>query len=146
MAIGVQKNTGANTGRRSKRSYQPMAEMNITPFVDVMLVLLIIFMVAAPMMTQGIQVALPKADAKPIEQDKPVEITLKNNGEIYVGSALVPLENLVGRLQAVQENRENASILLRAESSLNYGEVMKVMAALQGAGMVDVGLVTEPSL
>jgi biopolymer transport protein TolR len=146
MAIGVQKNTGANTGRRSKHSYQPMAEMNITPFVDVMLVLLIIFMVAAPMMTQGIQVALPKADAKPIEQDKPVEITLKNNGEIYVGSALVPLENLVGRLQAVQENRENASILLRAESSLNYGEVMKVMAALQGAGMVDVGLVTEPSL
>ena len=134
-----------SSGRRGRRSYQPMAEMNITPFVDVMLVLLIIFMVAAPMMTQGVQVALPKADAKPIEQDKPVEITLKNDGRIFVGSAEVPLENLIARLQAVQENRENASILLRADSTMNYGQVMQVMAALQSAGMVDVGLVTEPA-
>ena len=142
MAMGMNN----NAGRRGKRGYQPMAEMNITPFVDVMLVLLIIFMVAAPMMTQGVQVALPKADAKPIEQDKPVEITLTRNGEIFVGSTKVPMESLIARLQAVQENRDNASILLRAESNLNYGEVMKVMAALQGAGMVDVGLVTEPAL
>jgi biopolymer transport protein TolR len=135
---------GQQPGRPGRRRYAPISEMNITPFVDVMLVLLIIFMVAAPMMTQGVQVALPKADAKPIEQDKPVEITLKPEGRIYVGSALVPMENLIARLQVVQENRENASILLRADARMDYGSVMKVMAALQAAGMVDVGLVTEP--
>ncbi len=130
--------------KSSRARYTPMSEMNITPFVDVMLVLLIIFMVAAPMMTQGVQVALPKADAKPIEQDKPIEITLKSDGTIFVGSALVPMESLLDRLQVVQENRENASILLRADSTMDYGSVMKIMAALQAAGMVDVGLVTAP--
>ena len=132
-------------GHKGHRVYRPVAEMNITPMVDVMLVLMIIFMVAAPMMTQGVQVALPKADAKPIEQEKPVEILLKKDGTIQVGSSVVAKEDLVSRLQAIQEGRDSAAILLRADKDMNYGTVMEIMAALQVAGMVDVGLVTEPT-
>ena len=129
--------------RRGRPGHRPlMSELNVTPMVDVMLVLIIIFMVAAPMLTQGVQVALPKADAQPIEQDQPVELTLKKDGTVYVGSTQVPRDALVARLQAVQENREQASIILRADKELGYGAVMEVMAALQAAGMVDVGLVT----
>jgi biopolymer transport protein TolR len=142
MAMGINASTGS--GRRRKR-YGLVAEMNITPFVDVMLVLLIIFMVAAPMLTQGVQVALPKADAKPIEQDQPVEVNLKADGRIFISQQEVPFDALVARLQIIQENRKEASILLRADENLNYGAVMKIMAALQAAGMVDVGMVTEPS-
>ena len=133
------------SGHKGHRVYRPVAEMNITPMVDVMLVLMIIFMVAAPMMTQGVQVALPKADAKPIEQEKPVEILLKKDGTIQVGSSVVAKEDLVSRLQAIQEGRDSAAILLRADKDMNYGTVMEIMAALQVAGMVDVGLVTEPT-
>lgn len=133
------------SGHKGHRVYKPVAEMNITPMVDVMLVLMIIFMVAAPMMTQGVQVALPKADAKSIEQDKPVEILLKKDGTVQIGSAQVAREDLVARLQAIQEGRDSAAILLRADKDINYGTVMEIMAALQMAGMVDVGLVTEPT-
>lgn len=133
------------SSHKGHRVYKPVAEMNITPMVDVMLVLLIIFMVAAPMMTQGVQVALPKADAKPIEQEKPVEIMLKKDGTISIGSAVVDRASLVTRLQAIQEGRDTAAILLRADKDMDYGSVMEVMAALQMAGMVDVGLVTDPT-
>ncbi len=133
------------SGHKGHRVYRPVAEINITPMVDVMLVLMIIFMVAAPMMTQGVQVALPKADAKSIEQDKPIEIILRRDGTVQVGSAVVPQEDLVARLQAIQEGRDSAAILLRADKDISYGSVMQVMAALQVAGMVDVGLVTEPT-
>lgn len=132
------------SGHKGHRIYRPVAEINITPMVDVMLVLMIIFMVAAPMMTQGVQVALPKANAKPIEQNKPVEISIKKDGAIYVGSALVPRDQLVTRLQTIQQGRDEASILLRADKDMNYGTVMEVMAVLQAAGMVDVGMVTDP--
>ncbi|TKW61658.1 MAG: biopolymer transporter ExbD [Blastochloris viridis] len=133
------------SGHKGHRVYKPVAEMNITPMVDVMLVLMIIFMVAAPMMTQGVQVALPKADAKSIEQEKPVEILLKKDGTVQIGSAEVARADLVARLQAIQEGRDSAAILLRADKDINYGTVMEIMAALQMAGMVDVGLVTEPT-
>lgn len=132
------------SGHKGHRVYKPMSEMNITPMVDVMLVLMIIFMVAAPMMTQGVQVALPKADAKPIDQDKPIEIMLKKDGTVNVGSAVVPRDQLVARLQAIQEGRDSAAILLRADKDIDYGTVMQIMAALQAAGMVDVGLATDP--
>ena len=137
---------GMNLGpsrHKGHRVYRPVAEINVTPMVDVMLVLLIIFMVAAPMLTQGVQVALPKADAKPIEQNQPVEVSIKKDGTIFVGSAQVPREALVERLKLVQENRKEASIVLRADKDMPYGSVMELMAALQQAGMVDVGLVTE---
>lgn len=137
MAALLQRQTGKRKG------YAPMAEMNVVPFIDVMLVLLIIFMVAAPMLTQGVQVQLPKANAKPIEQDKPVEVTLAANGIIKIGSSEVTLDQLLPRLQAIQSNRDNVAVLIRADKSLDYGSVMKVMAALQASGMVDVGLATE---
>lgn len=133
------------SGHKGHRVYRPVAEINVTPMVDVMLVLLIIFMVAAPMLTQGVQVALPKANAKPIEQAKPVEITLKKDGVIMVGSSEVSREGLVERLQIIQEGRDEASILLRADKDMGYGSVMEIMAMLQAAGMVDVGLVTVPT-
>jgi biopolymer transport protein TolR len=132
------------SGHKGHRVYRPVAEINITPMVDVMLVLMIIFMVAAPMMTQGVQVALPKADAKPIEQNKPVEISIKKDGTIFVGSSQVAKDQLITRLQTIQEGRDEASILLRADKDMNYGTVMEVMAMLQAAGMVDVGMVTDP--
>lgn len=132
------------SNHKGHRVYRPVAEINVTPMVDVMLVLLIVFMVAAPMLTQGVQVALPQANAKPIEQNQPVEISLNKDGTIYVGSTRVPREALVERLKVIQENRKEASIVLRADKDMNYGTVMEIMAALQGAGMVDVGLVTEP--
>ena len=128
-----------------KHTIEQTADINITPFIDILLVLMIIFMVAAPMMTQGVQVALPKADAKPIEQEKPVEIMLKKDGTVSIGSTVVAREELVTRLTAIQEGRDSAGILLRADKDINYGTVMEIMAALQAAGMVDVGLVTEPS-
>ncbi|MCP5405751.1 MAG: protein TolR [Pseudomonadaceae bacterium] len=137
---------GMNLGpskHKGHRVYQPMAEINVTPMVDVMLVLLIIFMVAAPMLTQGVQVALPQANAAPIEQDKPVEVTLLADGSVRVGSSPVSREALVERLKLIQADRTEASIVLRADKALSYGSVMDVMAALQAAGMVDVGLVTE---
>lgn len=134
---------GGGKGRYASR-LKPMSDMNVTPFVDVMLVLLIVFMIAAPMMTQGVQVALPKANAKPIEQSQPIEVNLKKDGNIYISQQQVPMEALVERLRLIQENRKEASILLRADADLNYGAVMKIMAALQAAGMVDVGMVTEP--
>ena len=133
------------SAHKGHRVYRPVAEINITPMVDVMLVLLIIFMVAAPMLTQGVQVALPKADAKPIEQNKPVEITLKKDGSIMVGSTTVDKDQLIPRLQTIQEGRDEASIILRADKDISYGTVMQVMAALQAAGMVDVGMVTVPA-
>lgn len=139
---------GMNLGpssHKGRRIYRPVAEINITPMVDVMLVLLIIFMVTAPMMTQGVQVALPKADAKQIDQNKPVEVSLKRDGTIYVGSTPLTREQLVPRLQAIQEGRDEASIVLRADKDIAYGAVMEVMAALQAAGMVDVGMVTQPA-
>ena len=131
------------SNHRGHRVYRPVAEINVTPMVDVMLVLLIVFMVAAPMLTQGVQVALPQANAKPIEQNQPVEVTLKRDGTIYVGSSQVAREALVDRLKLIQENRKEASIVLRGDKDMNYGTVMEIMAALQAAGMVDVGLVTE---
>lgn len=133
------------SAHKGHRVYRPIAEINVTPMVDVMLVLLIIFMVAAPMMTQGVQVALPKADAKPIQQNKPVEISIKKDGTIYVGSTQVEKEGLVDRLKTIQKGRDEASIVLRADRDMNYGMVMEVMATLQAAGMVDVGLVTDPN-
>ena len=100
MAMKSGGESGGRRGRR-RRGGAVMNEINMTPFIDVVLVLLIIFMVAAPMMTQGVQVALPKANAKPIEQSKPVEVTIKRDGRLFVGSAEVPKEGLVAAIPAV---------------------------------------------
>ena len=145
MAGGLMAN-GRRQGRQRLRRFNLQAEINITPFVDVMLVLLIIFMVSAPLMTQGVQVALPQTQAAPITStDDPIQVSIKRDGSFFLEQRRVSATELGARLQALQQLRPNAQILLRADKDVPYGRVMQVMSSLQSAGLVDVGLVTEPT-
>lgn len=139
---------GPLLSRSQAKSYQkrPMAEINITPFVDVMLVLLVVFMITAPLITQGVSINLPEVDNEPItEQKEPIQITIKATGAIYIQAQKVERSALPSRLKAIRDARkEAASILLNADKAVDYGTVMGVMSELQAAGLVDVGLVTAP--
>lgn len=133
-----------NRNGRLKR-YGTVSEINVTPFVDVMLVLLIVFMISAPLMTQGVQVSLPETAAAPIqEQEDPIQVTIRKDGSYYLEQRRVDEADLLRRLQAIQKVRPKASIIMRADKNVSYGRVMQVMSALQTAGLTDVGLVTEP--
>jgi biopolymer transport protein TolR len=122
-----------------------MADINVTPFVDVMLVLLIVFMITAPLMTQGVDVALPEVENVPIhDASEPLEVSIKSNGSIYLQARKVGLEALPARLKAVTRVRDKTMILVRADKNVPYGRVMQVMGALQSAGLHNVGLVTQP--
>lgn len=129
--------------RRARR--KPMAEINVTPFVDVMLVLLIIFMVAAPLLQVGVPVELPKTAATPLpgEEEEPLTITLAADGSVVLMSTPVSRDELVVRLRAVIEERKDDKIFLRADGGLAYEAVVQVMGALNAAGFRDIGLVTE---
>ena len=133
-------------GGKFSRRQQPIASINMTPFIDVVLVLLIVFMVTAPMLTQGVDVDLPEVTTAPLnESQQPLEVSIKSNGQIYLQARQVPLAKLAARLKAIQGARENqTSVLLRADKNVNYGQVMSVMGHLQTAGIYNVGLVTEP--
>jgi biopolymer transport protein TolR len=122
-----------------------MSEINVTPMVDVMLVLLIIFMVAAPLLTVGVPIELPKTAAAPLptEQEEPLTIALTADGEILVQNAAVSRAELVPLLRAVSEERQSDKIFLRADGALPYEGVMQVMGALNAGGFRDIGLVTE---
>lgn len=124
---------------------RPMAEINVTPFVDVMLVLLIIFMVAAPMLTVGVPIELPKTAAQPLatEQEEPLTIALSSEGKIVLQNIEIKNENLIEKLVAVAEERTNNKVFLRADASVNYAAVMEVMGALNAAGFNNIGLVTD---
>ena len=138
----------APIGKRSSRGsrYNAITEINITPFVDVMLVLLVVFMITAPMMTQGVQVSLPQVENTEVKtQEDPIQVTIKEGGAVFVGVSEVDLENLPKKLKAIKEVRNNAQILLLADKDVAYGSVMTVMSALQTAGLVDVSMLTEPS-
>ena len=128
---------------RSKK--EPMSEINVTPFVDVMLVLLIIFMVAAPMLTVGVPIELPKTAAQPLatEQEEPLTIALSSEGKIVLQNIEIINENLIEKLVAVAEERTNNKVFLRADASVNYAAVMEVMGALNAAGFNNIGLVTD---
>ena len=146
MGAGVMKPADGGGGRRRRRSRsQPMAEINITPFVDVMLVLLIIFMVAAPLMTVGVPVELPKsaASALPPEQEEPLTVTITADGLTMIQETEVPFEELVARLQAIAAERESARIFLRADGTNDWNRVAAVMGALNAGGFSDIGLVTD---
>ncbi|MCC6304451.1 MAG: biopolymer transporter ExbD [Rhodobacteraceae bacterium] len=123
-----------------------MAEINVTPFVDVMLVLLIIFMVAAPLLTVGVPVALPEtaATALPQAPEPPLTVTLTADGRILVGEAETAEDALVPALRAAAEGRAGPRIYLRADGALAYERVVQVMGALNAGGFTDIGLVTEP--
>jgi biopolymer transport protein TolR len=124
---------------------QLMSEINVTPLVDVMLVLLIIFMVAAPMMTQGVDVNLPKTEAKNIKtSDEPLILTVNSKKEIFLESHKIPLENLGVKIQKIFENRRKKEVLLRADKDIPYGFVMNVIASVKKAGIEKLGMVTEP--
>ena len=122
-----------------------MSEINVTPFVDVMLVLLIIFMVAAPLMTVGVPVELPKtaATSLPAEQEEPLSITMTADGQVMIMMTEVPLDELVPRLQAIAAEREGDRVFLRADGAVPYAEVVTVMGALNRGGFSNIGLVTD---
>jgi biopolymer transport protein TolR len=122
-----------------------VSEINITPFVDVMLVLLIIFMVAAPLMTVGVPVELPKtaATSLPAEQEEPLSITMTAEGAVMIQMTEVPLNDLVPRLQAIASEREGDRIFLRADGAVPYADVVTVMGALNRGGFSNIGLVTD---
>ena len=122
-----------------------MSDINVTPFVDVMLVLLIIFMVTAPMMIQGIDVNLPQTTVKNIKtEEDPLIITITKDGEISLESYKTDMDDLEDKLKAIFKNRRNKEVLLRADKDLSYGYVVNVMASVHRAGIDKLGMVTEP--
>lgn len=137
---------GGGTGRRRRRGGAArMSEINVTPFVDVMLVLLIIFMVAAPMLTVGVPVELPRtsAGALPAEQEEPLSITLTADGTVLIMSSEIDPNDLIPRLRAVAAERRDNKVFLRADGSIPYERVVQVMGALNSGGFNNIGLVTE---
>jgi biopolymer transport protein TolR len=138
---------GTATGGRRRSGRRPvMAEINVTPLVDVMLVLLIIFMVSAPMLTVGVPIDLPQTQAKSLDQDKePLTVSVNGQGEVYLQDAQVPMDDLVAKLKAVTDARGGMDerIFVRGDRQVDYGTVMKVMGRLSSAGFRRVALVTE---
>ena len=132
------------TGRGGRRSYRPMADINVTPMVDVMLVLLIVFMVAAPLLTVGVPVDLPKSEAPAITENKePLVVTVNKDGQIYVQETPIQDDALVPKLQAITNNNPDAVIYVRGDKALNYGRVIEVMGFISSAGFNKVQLVAE---
>ncbi len=133
--------------RRVRRRHAPIAEINVTPFVDVMLVLLIIFMVAAPLLTVGVPIDLPETQAKPLEGDvEPVTVSVQADGRIYLQDEEVSADKLVTTLQAIAENGLNERIFVRGDQAADYGTMMQVMGRLNAAGYRRIGLVTLEDL
>ena len=121
-----------------------MSEINVTPFVDVMLVLLIVFMVTAPLLTVGIKVDLPKVKATALTDIKdPIEITIKLDGEIYIGESKVEIENLIPRLNAITEQNTEARIYIRGDRVVAYGRIIELMSIINSAGYIKVALITQ---
>ncbi len=124
-----------------------MSEINVTPFVDVMLVLLIIFMVTAPLIQQGIDVELPKTQSEGLTADEErLVVTVKRDGGVYVQRTEVPLDDLAPKLEAILETRRNKEVFLRADSRVAYGTVARTLASLRRAGASRIGMVTEPEM
>jgi biopolymer transport protein TolR len=141
MAGGIQHTSARGRGRLRRRA---MAEINVTPFVDVMLVLLIVFMVTAPLLTVGVPVDLPKTRAPALGQDRePLSITIKRDGTIFLQKEPIPESQLVDRLTAVAANGYNQRIFVRGDTQASYGKVMEVMGLLAAAGFTHIGLVTD---
>ena len=133
-----------NNGGNGRARYKPMSEINVTPMVDVMLVLLVIFMVAAPLLTVGVPVDLPQTKAPAInEQKEPLVITVNAEGKLFLQNSEIGDDQLVPRLQAITKNNPDADIYVRGDRAINYGRVMEVMGMVNAAGFNKVSLVTE---
>ena len=137
--------TGLGGGPRSASRYQPMSAINVTPFVDVMLVLLVVFMVAAPLLTVGVPVDLPQTQAPPVTEPKePLVITINSEGRIFIQDTDVPSESLVPRLGAITGNNPDALLYVRGDKAINYGRVLEVMSLVSSAGFRKVSLIAAP--
>jgi len=140
MAGGVM---GPGNGRKSR--YRPMADINVTPLVDVMLVLLIIFMVTAPMITSSVNVNLPQANAKPAPSDmKPITISVNAQGAVFLNNTQVELPNLVATLQQASQNNPDQRIFVRGDKDVPYGTMIQVMATITQGGFTKVALLAQP--
>jgi biopolymer transport protein TolR len=129
--------------KRSER--EPMSEINVTPFVDVMLVLLIIFMVTAPLLTVGVQVDLPETSADTLpEESEPLTLTINSKGEVFIQETKIEFNNLIKKILAVSKNRTDTRIYVRGDKTINYGRVLEVMGILSGSGFTKVALISEP--
>ena len=136
---------GFGNGRgNGSRRFQPMSEINVTPFVDVMLVLLVVFMVTAPLLTVGVEVNLPKTSADSLPgEDEPLTVSIDAEGTLYLQELEITLDELIPKLQAIAAERENMRIFVRGDKAIDYGRVMLVMGTINAAGFTKVGLVTE---
>jgi biopolymer transport protein TolR len=131
-------------GSNGRRRYRPMAEINVTPLVDVMLVLLIVFMITAPMITSGVNVNLPQANAKPVNSDaKPITITVNAQDQIYLQNSQVQLTNLVATLQQISQNNTDQRVFVRGDKDVSYGDMLQVMATITQGGFTKVALLAQ---
>lgn len=129
---------------RGKGRYKPLSEINVTPLVDVMLVLLIIFMVTAPLMTSGVSVDLPKTNAQPLNNDsQPLTVSIKANGDVFLAEEPVPLADVVGKLKAISKDNPERRIFVRGDKDLAYGRIMEVMGVITQGGFTHVALLAE---
>ena len=145
--MAIQANGGnrsRGTGQRGR--YRPLSEINVTPFVDVMLVLLIVFMVTAPLLTVGVDVNLPTNDGDDLPDGKIFYVSIKSDGSVYLQNQKVPLGKVAPRMQAVFKANPELTVYFRGDRNLDYGRVMDVVEALKDAGMQNLGLVTKPEV
>ena len=127
------------------KSKNPISEINVTPFVDVMLVLLIVFMVTAPLLTVGVQVDLPESSADSLpEEQEPLTLSINSKGEIYIQEHQVTYKKMIPKLLAIAKNRTDTRIYVRGDKNINYGRVLEIMGTLSGAGFSKVALISEP--
>jgi biopolymer transport protein TolR len=142
--MAMQMGGGGRGGFGGRRRHRPMSEINVTPMVDVMLVLLIIFMVTAPLMTSGVNVDLPKTNASPVNADtKPITVTIKADGSLFMGDDAVSTDQLVAKLQAAAQNDPTHRIFVRGDQHIDYGRVMQVMGTITSGGFTHVALLAE---
>ncbi|MCP5087097.1 MAG: protein TolR [Rhodobacteraceae bacterium] len=145
MGAGVMQRGGGSKRRRSHAKHKAMSEINVTPFVDVMLVLLIIFMVAAPLLTVGVRIELPKTAATPLpsEQEEPLALAMTADGQLVLQNAEIDRATLIPKLKAIAAERTDDKVFLRADGAVPYAEVMQIMGALNAGGFTNIGLVTD---
>lgn len=143
MGMSTASQGGAGGRRRRTRRHSPMSEINVTPFVDVMLVLLIIFMVAAPLLTVGVPIDLPETQADALNSEtQPITISVNESGQVFLQETEIPVDEVVAKLQAIARSGYDERIYVRGDRTADYGTVMRVMARISAAGYRRIGLVT----
>ena len=143
--MGASMNMGGPRAGRRGRRYKPMSEINVTPFVDVMLVLLIVFMISAPLLTAGVPLDLPQTKAQALEGDtKPLTVQLDAKGRVFLQTTELKFDEVVPKLKAIARNGYDERVFVRADKAVDYGAVARLVSAISAAGFRRIGLVTEP--